>query len=233
MSQPPVFHDLEVIARRQETPELTHLAVRAPADFISAYQIPGQYAQIRHGEMKPGFFALASAPGQSQFEFLIKKGSPLADALVAVLPGQTLSISLPQGKGYPLAQAQGRDVFLVGVGSGLAPLRALLQQLLKDRANYKRLALLYGCRSANAFPYSTELDAWATQGVDVTRVCSQPAVGTWEGPVGRVQQILLSRKPAIAADSVVFACGMKPMVEDVKAAVAQLGVPPERVFQNF
>jgi sulfhydrogenase subunit gamma (sulfur reductase) len=227
------FHKVAVAEMRNETPELLHLALRNPgAEFHAAYTAPGQYIQIRHGDLKPGFFALASGPKHGQVELLIKRGSPLTNIIADLRVGDLIEATVPQGKGYPLEQAKGRDVYLVGVGSGMAPLRALMHELLRERSAYGRIAFVYGARASGAFPYANEVDSWKNYDVDVTCACSQPAAGTWSGPVGRVQACLAAREK-VDAQSAVFVCGMKPMVEDVKAAFAKLGLADGRVFQNF
>jgi sulfhydrogenase subunit gamma (sulfur reductase) len=228
------FIDLQLVEVRAETTDLAHLKLSGvPPDFLAAYKVPGQYVQIKHGDLKPGFFAIANAPGGEYLELLIKRGAPLADIICAKKAGETLSVSTPQGKGYALDQARGKDVFVVGVGSGVAPLRALMQVLLKDRASYGNITFIYGTRCVTGFPYSGEMQAWKNRGAEVVCVCSQPGTDPWDGPVGRVHQALLAREAKPKSDTIVFACGMKPMVEDLKVALGTLGVSANQVLQNF
>jgi NAD(P)H-flavin reductase len=230
---PPVFTPLKVADVHAETHELVHLALSgASTEFMSAYSTPGQYVQIKVGTNKPGFFALASAPGEAPLELLIKRGSPISDAIVAINIGEPLEVSAPAGKGYPLAQSRGKDLFLVGVGSGMAPLRAVVHYVLKNRGDFKRVVFVYGARTC-AFPYQNEFENWRRGDVELTCVCSQPHAGSWSGPVGRVQHIIEKDHSNIGADSNVFCCGMKAMVEDVKSAFTKLGLAADRIHQNF
>lgn len=231
---PPVFIELTVASSHAETHELTHLSLSgATPEFLAAYQTPGQYVQIRAHGLKPGFFAIASAPGRPQTDLLIKRGSPLADAIAATPPGGLLQVSIPAGRGYPFEQARGRNLLVIGVGSGIAPLRAVIQSIISQRDDYGAVSLIYGARTPASIPYSAEMDAWQGREIEVTRICSQPAEGAWNGPVGRVQDALKSAHAQIDPRCAAFVCGMKTMVEDVKAALGNLGLPPERVFQNF
>lgn len=232
MSQAP-FTDVRVVEVRQETPEHVHVALDVPDELLRAYTIPGQYIKIQVDGQKPGFFAIACGPTRERLELLIKTGSPVASIIAAKKAGESLSISAPEGKGYALDRAKGQSIFVVGVGSGLAPLRALMHTLLKTKDEYGHLHLYYGARKSTHIPYALELNTWATEGVRVTMVCSQPDHGTWSGEVGRIQNVLRARKPAVDANSAVFICGMKAMVEDVTAAFGELGLSRERIFQNF
>jgi NAD(P)H-flavin reductase len=230
----PVFYRLEIIDTRDETPLLRHLSLAgATAEFLNAYTVPGQYVQVQAGDNKPGFFAIASGPGEQTIELLVKRGSPSADAIAQKKRGDSLDVSTPVGKGYPLDAARGGDVFLIGVGSGIAPLRAVMHAILKERSAFKRVVFIYGARTGCAFPYLSEFDAWAAKDVEIHKVCSQPVANSWNGRVGRVQDALLWRETPVDAGSSAFVCGMKSMVEDVKNAFGKLGLPAEKIYQNF
>lgn len=233
MNTPPAFTEVPVAAVRNETPELLHLEVEPGADLAAPYTTPGQYVQIQGPEGKPGFFAIASGPGRGRFEFLIKRGSGIAEALAAKKPGDRIAISAPAGKGFPIKEAQGNDLYLIGAGSGLAPLRAAMHYVLNNRDAFRNVVLYYGARTPKSFAYGAELDDWLVQGIEITRVCSRPEAGSWPGVKGRVQQALRERKPSLAANTCVFACGMKEMVQDLKALLPELGLPAGRVFLNF
>lgn len=230
----PVFQPVTISETGPASRELVKMVLaQPPAGLLAAYTTPGQYVQIRESEGKPGFFAIACGPGQGRIELLIKRGSPLADLIAAKRSGETLSISAPAGKGYPMAEARGRDVVLFAAGSGIAPLRAVIHTILKDRGAFKSVRLFYGARSAASFAFEEEIDAWSSAGIEITRSCSQPGDQAWTGPRGHVQDAFREAGPELDAGACVFACGMKGMVEGVKAACEACGVPAARVFQNF
>src|SRR5476651_73650 len=144
MSTPaaPVFVLLIIDEIRAETSELIHLSLIAPPEFLKAYSVPGQYVQIAIEGMKPSFFAIANGPSSERLEFLIKRGSPAAEIIAAKKPGDSLQVSAPAGKGYPLVHAQGRDVYVIGVGSGIAPLRALMHTIMARRTDFAHIHFL-------------------------------------------------------------------------------------------
>lgn len=64
------------------------------------------------GDCKPGFFAVASAPGNgTALEFLIKPGAPdsAASLLVALPAGSEVAVSPAQGKGFPVDKIPAAD----------------------------------------------------------------------------------------------------------------------------
>jgi NAD(P)H-flavin reductase len=183
-----------------------------------------------------GYFALATAPSADGCaEVLVKRGGPLADALVAAAqPGATLQVTPPFGRGFPLESALGRDVLLFAAGSGMAPIRALVQALIARRDEVDRVVLFYGQRRGAEFAYRSEHLAWERRGVRVV-LCPSAEDDTWPGVRGRVQEAAhaLDWGGARPAQASAFLCGMSPMVNDVRAALAGAGASPEHVHVNY
>src|SRR6185295_11825586 len=127
-----------------ETPWLRGLALEAPPELVADHRLPGQYVKLEH-EAGKGYFALANAPGDG-LELLVKRGAPLADALIALPPGEAVSISGPTGQGYPIHDHSGHDVLLFAAGSGIAPLRGVIRHILPRRNDFGAVHLYYGQR---------------------------------------------------------------------------------------
>jgi NAD(P)H-flavin reductase len=197
---------------------------------------PGQALKLRSPDGRESFYALASAPqADRRAELLIKRGAPVADALIGVAGrGAELEVTAPLGRGFPVERADGHDVLLFAAGSGISPVRALVQHLMLARSHYGKVALYYGQRRAAEFAYRREHDQWALAGVEV-RLCASRPDGDWQGARGHVQEV--ARADSFGGvrleRTVAFLCGMKPMVEGVRATLDEAGLPPERTFLNY
>jgi NAD(P)H-flavin reductase len=224
-----------VVSAWDETPAFRALRLRLPPALAAAHALPGQVVKIR---TPPGeaFFALTSAPDAGGLaDLLVKRGGRVADAVVAQgEPGARLEVSPPFGKGFPVREAEGRDVLLFAAGSAIGPIRALIQHLVQHRERFGRITLFYGQRQGDEFAYLDEHLAWERRGVRVI-LCPSGADDAWQGVRGRVQEV--ARSVAFGGsppgDAVAFVSGMTAMVDDVRRTLAQAGVPPERVHANF
>jgi NAD(P)H-flavin reductase len=217
-----------------ETASLRGLRLDLPRDIASAHRRPGQIVKL-HTRIGDAYFALASAPSpHGVVELLVKRGGRVADAAAAAGPGGTLDVSAPFGKGFLVEEARGRHVLLFAAGSGIAPIRALVQHILADRENFDRVTLFYGQRLGGDFAYAREHLAWERGGIRVV-LCPSQEHEAWPGVRGRVQEVArsLAFGGSPPEDSVAFVCGMTAMVSDVKATLARAGIPPERVHLNF
>ncbi len=206
----------------------------ALGDMGASHRMPGQVVEIRTtaGE---GCFALASAPApDGRADLLVKRGAPIADAAVAAaVPGGALDMSAPFGDGFPVGEAEGRDVLLFAAGSGIGPIRSVVQHLLARPGRFGRAVLFYGQRRGPDFAYRREYPEWERGGVRVVLCPSREDEG-WPGVRGHVQDVAsaLAFGGSSLGNSVAFAAGMRAMIDDVRAVLARAGVPPARVHAS-
>jgi NAD(P)H-flavin reductase len=235
MLGPSDYARVPVLDAWDETPAFRGVRVTLPPALARAHERPGQVVKVRTpaGE---AFYALASAPDPgAAAELLVKRGGKVADAFVAAArPGAAVELTRPFGAGFPLGEAEGRDVLLFAAGSGIAPIRALVQHLSVHRNRFGRLTLFYGQRHGGEFAYRAEHLDWERRGIRVV-LCPSAEDDAWQGVRGRVQEVAqsLAFGGASPGESIAFVSGMTAMVEDVRRTLAAAGVPPERVRANF
>jgi NAD(P)H-flavin reductase len=229
-----LYGTARVLDARDETAAMRALRLQLPGELAALHQRPGQVLKVRTA-LGEAYLALASAPSaEGRVDLLLKRGGKVADAALAQAAGGTLEVSAPFGNGFPVEEARGRDVLLFAAGSGIAPIRALVQHLVADREAVGRVTLFYGQRHGSDFAYRGEYLAWERRGVRVV-LCPTAEDSAWRGVRGRVQEVAsaVAFGGAVPAEAVAFACGMTAMVEDVRATLGRAGIPPERVHANF
>lgn len=238
----------EAVALRSVRPSsgggLFEVVVEAPDEFIANYKTPGQFVQIRpSADVKPGFFAIASPPRAASgtsgvFEFLIKE----ADStrwITGASAGLGALMCAPMGKGFALdtitASQPGTNVAFCVAGSGVAPIRALIEaepSILGVAPRVRTAQLFFGCQSLEKMPYRDRFEAWEQLGVQLVPVLSRTP--SFTGAKGYVQDAL--RTPGLVKSpqqTVVVLCGGKDMAIAVKEVASSFGIPPERVLTNF
>lgn len=199
--------------------------------LVGTHSAPGQYLRLAIEQVGEGIFAIASGPDVDghTFELLVKGGSPCADALIDAQPGARVRLTAPEGPGFPLERGFGRRVLLFATGSGISAIRSLVLSIRRDREEFKDVTLYFGARSPDAFAYARELADWEQEGIRVVRTISQKDASGWEGLTGYVQMHLPDER---LDDAIAFVCGQAEMVEGVKAALQDHGMPEAQIFQN-
>ena len=231
----PPYRQLRVADAWDETETMRGVRLDFGA-FAREHTRPGQLVKLHAPGHKAGYFALGNAPrGDGAGELLLKRGTPLSDAVIdAAQPRAIVEATAPFGDGFPVEQARGRDVLLFAAGSGITPVRALLQWILDRRADHGHVALYYGQRSDRDFAYVGEHEAWRRAGVHLVLCASQPSP-SWHGARGYVQMVAreLRLHEISTENAVAFLCGMKSMVDGVRAELGHFGLAAERIHLNI
>jgi ferredoxin-NADP reductase len=196
----------------------------------------GQHVDVRltaeDGYRAERSYSIASAPNGTRVALTVEsleegEVSPyLTDEL---RPGDKLELRGPVGGYFVWAPAVGGPVLLVGGGSGVVPLMAMIRERATAGSNVD-MRLLYSSRSWDDVIYRDELRHLAGGGLSVTHALTRSQPGGWTGYARRVDaEMLVKVGPDPAERPHVYVCGPTPFVEAVAAALVELGHEPQRI----
>lgn len=227
------WYPATLVARSPAAEGLTDLTLDVTHTALAAtHQHPGQYVHVRLPGHEEALFAIASPPGATgQWDLLVKEGSGLPHALIHLPLGSDVEVSRPQGRGFPLELARGKDVLLFATGSGISPIRSVIESIRRERQVYGQVTLYFGARTPGAFAYTRDIEHWERSGVRVVRTVSQPGASGWQGLTGYVQAHLAEEPLAPGTEA--FLCGQQEMVQGVIQALEARGLPASAIHQNF
>jgi ferredoxin-NADP reductase len=220
----------EVAETVTETPRVRTLVLDVPG---WAGHRAGQHVDVRltaeDGYQAERSYSVASAPGEP----LALTVERLDDGEVSpylvdeVVPGDKFELRGPIG-GYFIWEADGatEPLLLVGGGSGVVPLMAMLRHR-RDSRSAVPAKLLYSSRTLEDVIYRDELDHL---GADVVQTLTRAQPSGWTGFARRVDLDML-RDVAYPPeqDPRVFVCGPTAFVEAVAEGLVALGHRPGRI----
>jgi phenol hydroxylase P5 protein len=220
----------EIVDARRLTSAVRWLKLRAQ---VKLTWLPGQHVRVFGSEGNSGYYSIASAPASEaeHFELCVAErgGSVLAEARI----GSRFWVSPPQGA-FTRVPGDGSAIF-VAVGTGISPVRAMIQAELADDPRGLReapLVLIHGCRTAEELLFQEEFEALARARPRFTfepTLTSPPSA--WSGRVGRVQSHLQEITRRFRFDAA-FLCGMPAMVVSASLILENAGLPREAVLSE-
>ncbi|MGI8482648.1 MAG: ferredoxin reductase [Thermomicrobiales bacterium] len=220
-----------------ETPRTKSLVLSVPG--WSGY-VAGQHVDIRltaeDGYQVERSYSVASAPapGSDRVELTVER---LNDGEVSpylteeLRPGDRLELRGPIGGYFTWDIPDGGPLLLVGGGSGVVPLMAMIRHRIA-KASQIPTRLLLSSRDGDDIIYRDELArlvaADDTLQVSHTLTRAQPA--GWTGFRRRIDAAMLAEVGWPPADHPrIFVCGPTQLVETVASTFVTLGHPPARV----
>ena len=167
---------------------LLHLTLEMPPELELTFTLPGQYQELAIEGHTARPYAIASGPGRgNRFEFLVRRGFPLADAIGKLQVGDTVHVSNVLGPGFPMETVRGRDLLLVATGTGVAPMRAVIKTVALNRKEFGDVMFYFGGRHGKDFAFEREWLKWESYDIRLVRTVSEPDPD-WNGLRGFVQE---------------------------------------------
>ena len=179
-------------------------------DKIAAQARPGQFVSVYcndGGHLLPRPISLCEInqeKGTLRLVYrVVGKGTEMFAALKA---GDSVEVLGPLGNGFPMEEAEGKRVFLIGGGIGVPPMLETAKQLKGEPV------LVMG--------YRDELFL-----TDEMKKAGELVIATEDGSAGTKGHVLDAiRENDLKAD-MIFACGPKPMLRALKAYGLENNIP--------
>ena len=217
----------------KETSDTFTLTLEAPSEAGGNQFEPGQFSMLwvfGVGELP---ISISGDPAErDRLVYTVRSVGQATQTLVSRDVGEAVGVRGPFGTGWPVKQAQGRDVLVIAGGIGLAPLRPVIYEVLHNRDKYGRLVILYGARSPRDLLYRKELAAWVRQRETQLLVTVDYGGLSWRGNVG-VVTTLFKYVRLQPARSMAFACGPEVMMRFVARDLETHGLTRENIYLSM
>ena len=222
---------------RELAPGVRHFDFSVPGVERLEFQA-GQFVSLSEeiaGKHITRAYSISSAPGHdNRFSLclnLVTDGR-FSPFLFAMKPGDSVAMQGPLGT-FTLRDPLS-DMIWVATGTGVAPFHGMLdawRTLAPERA---RVTLIFGVRHEENLLYRSDFEAAAAALPDFEfqPTLSRPNAG-WTGRTGHVQRHVMESIGA-RRDLHVYICGLKLMVDDLRAQLKALGFDRKQiVYEKF
>ena len=193
--------------------------------------LPGQHVDLRltgeDGYQAQRSYSIASAPGDRHLVLTVERldDGEVSPYLVDQLrPGDPLELRGPIGGFFVWEPSLGGPLLLIGGGSGVVPLRAIVR-LRAPVASEVPARLLYSARTLEDVIYRDELDGYAASGeLDLRLALTRAWPQSWPGYRRRVDASMLEEVAwPPSARPRIYVCGPNGFVEAAANGLVTLG----------
>ena len=194
---------------------------------------PGQVGQVSVFGVGESTFVINTPPSQKDYlQFSVMQAGEVTTAIHGLCQGDKVGVRAPLGRPFPYRDWKGKNVFFIGGGIGMAPIRTIMLHLLENKADYGKISLLYGGKSPQDLAYSYELEDWmARPDLDCTLTIDREAEG-WKHKVGLIPNVLRELKPS-PDNCIAVLCGPPIMIRFTLQALDELGFDHENVYTTL
>jgi CDP-4-dehydro-6-deoxyglucose reductase, E3 len=221
------YHDI--------APEVRHFVFEVPEIERLSFK-PGQFVSFQHnisGKQIIRPYSIASLPDGNRFELclnLVHEGL-FSPHLFEMKPGDSVEMGAPLG--FFTIRNPAKEAVFIATGTGIAPFRAMTPDYV-THPEAKQLTLLFGVRHERNIYYREEFEALARKHIDFRFWPTlSRAEASWQGRTGHVQthlfELIGDRR-----DLDIYICGLKAMVDDVRAILKAMGFDRKQIiFEKY
>ncbi|MGL5258913.1 MAG: anaerobic sulfite reductase subunit AsrB [Lachnospiraceae bacterium] len=144
-------------------------------EVIKHTEIEFTFRMEYQGEAKPGQFFEVSIPkfgeapisisgiGNNTVDLTIRKVGKVTDEIFEHYIGERLLLRGPYGNGFDVSEYEGKEIYIVAGGTGLSPVRGVVEYFYENPTKCKKMTLISGFKSSDDILFSYDIEKWKKQ----------------------------------------------------------------------
>jgi len=230
-----ILSDKKIIASKinhieKLTDDILKLVLRLPPNSKFNFN-SGQYVNITKGNLTRSYSIANSSDHKNQLEFFIKKyqkGLMSNYWFESAKINDLLRIEGPIGTFF-LRESSCKNVVFLATGTGIAPIRSILQELEKSPLDYrnKNFLVIVGSRYKKDLFWEPNLNMLNIKYIPVL----SRQEDDWNGEKGYVQDIVIKQQIDLE-NTQVYACGSNDMINSAKELFVENNLKESNFFSD-
>lgn len=149
--------------------------------------LPGKFYEVSIPKFGESPISV-SGYGDNYVDFTIRSVGKVTNELFNYKIGDKFFIRGPYGNGFDVSLYEDREIVVVAGGSGLAPVRGIVEYFYKNTDKYKNFKLIVGFRSPQDILFKDDLKRWSEKLEVIVTV--DKADENYQGHVGLVTKYI-------------------------------------------
>ena len=195
------------------------------------------------GDVKPGQFFEISIPkygeapisvsgiGEDTVDFTIRRVGVVTHEIFENYVGDKLLIRGPYGNGFDVNNFKGKEIVIIGGGTGVSPMRGVIQYFAAHPEEAVSTTLIAGFKSPKDVLFKKDFEEWART-INVIKTVDGAPEG-YEGPVGMVTKYIPDLKFENPENAVFICVGPPIMIKFTIMAIQKLGIKDEQIWTSY
>lgn len=194
---------------------------------------PGQFNMLSIPGIGEAAVSISSSPADHDLLHTVRVAGDVTTALANLSAGDVVGLRGPFGNGWPLEEAEDRDVMIIAGGVGIAPLRSVIRHIVAAKKRCPgRDIVFYGAKSPKDIVFRDEFPRYRDSLQVFLTVDKADPEEYWKGEVGLIPRLFdkVSLKPL---STTVFMCGPEIMMKTSARELIMRGFPGEKIFLSM
>ncbi len=187
---------------------------------------PGQFFEVSVPRFGEAPFSI-SGFGDGYLDMTIRNVGQVTSAIFDMQVGDLLYLRGPYGHGFQMRQYMGKSLIIAAGGTGLAPVKPVINYFTSHLDEIRRFDVLLGFKSPDDILFSDEIEHWSKKTnvqvtVDLTAEC-------WSGNVGLITELIKDIEIADPGNTEAIVVGPPLMMKYSVLGFQQRGLTSEQI----
>lgn len=235
------WYESKVIRIENESPNTKRFWLAVQEEEKLTFK-PGQYVTmdlpIHEKRLKRlRSYSIANPPdGNNILEFCIvqlESGAATTYFFNEVKLGASILFKPPAGV-FVLPEPVTKDLVFICTGTGVAPFRSMIFDLVRLQKPHQKLHLIFGTRYENGILYRQEFEKLQQEVDNFQYSVVLSRESNWQGKKGYVHSVYMEQYQQVRDDVSFYLCGWSNMIDDaVENLIVKLGYAKEQVHYEL
>lgn len=209
-------------------------------EVIKHTEIEYTFRMEFEGDVKPGQFFEVSLPkygeapisvsgiGEGSVDLTIRRVGKVTNEIFNNYVGDKLFLRGPYGNGFDLENYKGKELIVVAGGTGLSPVRGVVDYFAKNSGDSQGFTLIAGFKSPSDVLFKDDIKMW-TNNINLILTVDNAEEG-YEGNVGMVTKYIPELEIKDINNAVVIVVGPPIMMKFTVAEFLKRGISEDNVW---
>lgn len=193
-----------------------------------------------NGQVKPGQFFEVSIPkygeapisvsgiGEGTIDLTIRRVGKVTGEIFENYVGDRLFLRGPYGNGFELDDYRGKELVVVAGGTGLSPVKGVVDYFAHHTGEAKKVTLIAGFKSPQNVLFREDFAFWEKQ-INVIQTVDTAPEG-YQGNVGMVTKYIPDLQLTDIENAAFICVGPPVMIKFTVMEILKLGVPEQKIW---
>ncbi len=222
-----------IVAKKKENEGLFTFEMEPSTDKSIAPLKPGQFNMLYVfgiGEIPISVSSLIVK--HPRIVHTIQDVGAVSKAICELNIGDQIGVRGPFGSSWENDPAQGKDIIIMAGGVGFAPLRPLIEAIVKDRGSYGNVNVLYGTRSPDNIIFHQDVISLHSNTSVNFLVTVDHSFSNWYGNVGVVTSLMDMAK-FDPEKTIAYVCGPEIMMRFGIKSLISNGIAESNIYLSM
>ena len=209
-------------------------------EVIKHTDIEYTFRMTYEGDVKPGQFFEVSIPkfgeapisvsgiGEGTIDLTIRRVGKVTNEIFTNYVGDKLFLRGPYGNGFDVNDYKGKELTIVAGGTGLSPVRGVVEYFAKNKYEVKSFNLICGFKSPEDILFKDDLKEWKDK-LNLTLTVDKAEEG-YEGNTGLVTTFIPDLKIGDIDNTAFIVVGPPMMMKFTVLEILKRGVKEENIW---